>query len=75
MPGRNIFDIQSYSVRHNHQIVCHQLLYVQVIFIYSSKDERKNVNQQIFFTAAMPQHVRQHFTYSLLSAMQPLPVF
>lgn len=50
MPGRSIYLIHKIiAIRHNHQIVCHQLLYVLFIFIDRGKDVVKYFNQQIFF--------------------------
>jgi len=50
MPGRNIyFNSQIIAMRHNLQIVCHQLLYVLFIFIYDCKYEVNNFIEQIFF--------------------------
>ena len=49
MPGRNIyFNTQIKAMRHNQEIVCHQLLYVLLIFIYECKDVFKIFNWQIF---------------------------
>jgi hypothetical protein len=50
MPGRSIYFIsQIIAIRHNHQVVCHQLLYVLLIFIDGSKDEIKNLISKFFF--------------------------
>ncbi len=50
MPGRNIyFKSQIIAMRHNLQIVCHQLLYVLFIFICDCKYEANNFIEQIFF--------------------------
>jgi hypothetical protein len=51
VPGRNIYFNTQIIARHNHQIVCHQLLYVLLIFICDRKDERKYFIEQIFFKA------------------------
>ena len=48
MPGRYILNTQ-YITRHNQEIVCHQLLYVLLIFISDCKYELKFLNVQIFF--------------------------
>jgi len=50
MPGRNIyFNSQIIAIRHNLQIVCHQLLYVLLFLICECKYELKYFKQQIFF--------------------------
>jgi hypothetical protein len=50
MPGRSIYFIsQIIAIRHNHQVVCHQLLYVLLIFIDGGKDEIKNLISKFFF--------------------------
>lgn len=50
MPGRNIyFNSQIIAKRHNLQIVCHQLLYVLLIFICDCKYELNISFKQIFF--------------------------